>query len=515
MKSKKTILLMSLLNLFLILFLSCKKEEVPTLSTVDVSSITQTSAVCGGEISSPGSSDIMEKGVCWSTSIEPTIQDSKTSDGTGIASYTSNIIGLEPKTTYFVRAYATNSFGTGYGSSKSFTTDPASLAEITTTEVTSITQTSAISGGNITSDGASQVTERGLCWSTSLDPTLSNNKAYGGTGAGTFSITMTGLAGNTTYYVRAYAINSVGTAYGNQQSFKTSPILPTFTSTSITSFTANSGTIRVIITNDGGASITNKGICYSTSSSPTTANDSSNDGTGIESFLSLVSGLQSNTTYYIRAFATNSVGTQYGNELSFKTLSPISDADGNSYNVTQIGTQIWMAENLKTTKFNDGSSIPNVVNDGDWSTLITPGFAWYNHDASTYKSPYGALYNWYTANSSNLCPQGWHVPSDNEFQTLNSYLAENIANKLKETGTLHWVSPNSGATNESGFSGLPGGWRFNGGGFSGLNNYGRYWSSTEFSSTQSYVRLLDYGNQDFYRINDNKVTGFSIRCIKD
>ena len=438
-----------------------------------------------------------------------------TTDGIGTGNYISNITGLNPKTTYFVRAYATNNEGTGYGDTKSFTTDPISLAEITTTEVTSITQTSAISGGSITSNGAAQVTERGLCWSTYQNPALSDNKASSGTGAGTFSITMTGLVGNTTYYVRAYAINSVGTSYGNQLSFKTSPLLPSLAETFIVSFTANSGCIKDSVTNDGGATITNRGVCYSISPNPTTLDNVTSEGTGIGSQLIYITNLQSNTTYYVRAFATNSAGTQYGNELTLTTLIPITDVEGNSYNIASIGDQTWMAENLKTTKFNDNSEIPNVLDDGEWYNLLTPAYAWYNHDPTTYKNPYGALYNWYAANSNKLCPLGWHVPSDNEWIVLINYLGESVANKLKETGTLHWVSPNAGATNESSFSGLPGGWRFNGGGFSGLNYYGRYWSSTEFSSSQAYVRLLDYGNQDFYRINDNKVTGFSIRCLKD
>jgi uncharacterized protein (TIGR02145 family) len=501
--------------LIVLLFEGCKKEKNPTLITVDISSIAQTSAISGGEITSQGSSSVILKGVCWSISIEPTILDNKTTDGDGIASFTSNMTGLNPKTTYFVRAYATNGSGTGYGSSKSFTTDPASIANISTSVITSITQTTAISGGTITSDGASQITERGLCWNTSQNPTISDNKTSSGTGIGTFSITITGLVGNTNYYVRAYATNSVGTSYGNEQSFKTNPLLPSFTSSSIASFTTNSGTIKVAITSDGGASISSKGVCYSTTQSPTILDSKTTDGTGIASYLSYIVGLQNNTTYYIRAYAVNSAGVQYGAQLSSKTLSQIADIDGNTYNITSIGTQVWMAENLKTSKLNDGSLIPNVVNDGDWYSLVSPGYAWYNHDASSYKNPYGALYNWYVANSTKICPQGWHVPSDNEWLVLINYLTDNVANKLKETGSLHWVSPNSGATNESGFSGLPGGWRFNGGGFSGLNYNGRYWSSTEFSTSQAYVRCLDYGNQDFYRNNDTKVTGYSIRCVKD
>jgi uncharacterized protein (TIGR02145 family) len=193
----------------------------------------------------------------------------------------------------------------------------------------------------------------------------------------------------------------------------------------------------------------------------------------------------------------------------------LKDTDGNIYKVIRIGNQLWMAENLKTTKLNDGTLIPNVIDDGEWYNLVTPGYAWYNHDPDTYKNVYGALYNWYTASTGKLCPQGWHIPSDDEWSVLIGYLGDNVANKLKETGTIHWVSPNSDATNESGFTGLPGGWRFNGGGFNGLNYYCRFWTSTEFSSTIAYARLLDYGNPDCYRNNEDKVTGFSVRCVKN
>jgi hypothetical protein len=205
----------------LLLITGCKKEHVPELITIDVSSIGQTSAICGGEITSQGSSEIMKKGICWSTSIDPTIQDSITNEGTGLGNFTSNLTGLDPNTKYFVRAYATNSNGTGYGKTKSFTTEPASVPEVKTYYPFSIRWTTVKSGGEITSDGASPIIDCGVCWSTSENPSLSDNAISAGTGSAVFTSTITGLESNTTYYIRAYATNFIGTGYGSSVSFTT------------------------------------------------------------------------------------------------------------------------------------------------------------------------------------------------------------------------------------------------------------------------------------------------------
>jgi uncharacterized protein (TIGR02145 family) len=151
-------------------------------------------------------------------------------------------------------------------------------------------------------------------------------------------------------------------------------------------------------------------------------------------------------------------------------LFTLTDVDNNTYKVVKIGTQVWMAENLKTTRYNDGSAIPLVTDNTEWNNLTTPGYSWYNNDSATYAQTYGALYNWYTVETGNLCPTGWHVPSDAEWTTLTDYLGgEAIAGgKLKETGTAHWDSPNTGATDETGFTAFPGGNRTKNGPFSNL-----------------------------------------------
>ena len=204
---------------------SCSKDPVTilTLTTTATSLITQTTATSGGSITNDGGETIISRGVCWSTNITPSIADNKTIDGAGAGSFSSKITGLIGGITYFVRAYAINASGTGYGMAMSFTTLPATVPVLSTANITSITQTSATCGGTITSDGAASITARGVCWSTSTNPTTAYNKTTDGTGIGAFISSITGLILSTTYYVRAYATNSLGTAYGSERSFITNP----------------------------------------------------------------------------------------------------------------------------------------------------------------------------------------------------------------------------------------------------------------------------------------------------
>jgi len=195
-----------------------------------------------------------------------------------------------------------------------------SLPTITTNAVTNITSTTATGGGNVTSDGGATVTVRGVCWSTSTHPTTIDSHTTDGTGTGVFVSNLTGLTGNTFYFVRAYATNSVGTSYGNQQTFSTSPILATITTTAITNITQTTGTSGGDVTSDGGATVTARGICWNTTASPTIADSHTADGSGTGVFVSNLTGLSANTLYYIRAYATNSVGISYGNQISFTTL---------------------------------------------------------------------------------------------------------------------------------------------------------------------------------------------------
>jgi uncharacterized protein (TIGR02145 family) len=397
------------------------------------------------------------------------------------------------------------------------------LPSLSTIPVTSILQTSAYSGGYINSDGNAQITARGVCWNTSVDPATTNSKTSDTTSTAFFISHITGLTPHTIYYLRAYATNSEGTAYGDQVSFTTYEVsVPTVTTKAPKSLTLTSATSGGNIINDGGIAVTGRGVCWNTTGSPTITDSYSSDGSGAGLFVSTMSDLTIGTTYYIRAYGTNSLGTGYGDELVFTQTEPVLDKDGNPYSVVTIGTQIWLGENLQTSTFMDGVSIPYVSAGRDWDFTNSPAFCWYDNNETAYKSKYGALYNWYAVNSGKLCPDGWHVPSATEFTTLITYLGgESIAGgKLKEAGTEHWAEPNAGATNVSGFTALPGGGRYNihseSGAFADIG-YGCYiWSATEGTIADSgysfdVVFNLAACTRNEYSRND----GGAVRCIKD
>jgi uncharacterized protein (TIGR02145 family) len=240
------------------------------------------------------------------------------------------------------------------------------------------------------------------------------------------------------------------------------------------------------------------------------------DGLGIGTFSSEIYGLTPNTKYFIRAYAINNSGTGYGQNISMTTPDGVIDADGNVYNVVVIGTQTWMRENLKTTKYNDQTAIPLVTGSSAWTNMTTPAYCWFNN-SSDYKDPYGALYNWYTVGTGKLCPTGWHVPTMDEFNVLFTYLGgtETAAYKLKEAGTDHWNAPNTGATNSSGFTALAAGARETTGSFYYLGVNVAYWASDVVSSSSADYWWLA---PNVGKVNTNSYSvkaGLSIRCLKD
>lgn len=302
--------------------------------TTNASNINLTTASSGGTIADNGGAVITTRGVCWSsTNLTPTILNTKTVDGTGIGSYSSALTGLIPGTTYYVRAYATNNVGTAYGNVINFTTIAATAPTGVTTNILSlITQNTATCGGSVSTDGGATVTSRGVCWNTSANPTILNTKTIDGTGTGSFTSSLTGLTPNTTYYVRAYATNSIGTTYGSTKILvTTAATIPTgITTAGISAISQNTASSGGTIAGSGGATISSRGVCWSTSTStPTISNTKTIDGTGTGTFTSSLTGLTANTTYYVRAYATNSVGTAYGNTQTFTTLANL--AVGQSY----------------------------------------------------------------------------------------------------------------------------------------------------------------------------------------
>jgi uncharacterized protein (TIGR02145 family) len=283
------------------------------------------------------------------------------------------------------------------------------------------------------------------------------------------------------------------------------------------------------ISNDGGGPIIIRGVCWSTNQNPTIALATKTvDGTGTGTFTSNLTGLTPNTTYYVRSYASNSAGTAYGSQETFNTLTQtifnpnltygtMIDIDGNSYKTVVIGTQTWMAENLKVSKYRDGTVIPTGLSDAIWGSTFEGSYSVYGNDAAN-NLTYGKLYNSYAVTDSRkLCPAGWHVPSALEWETLGNYLGDSsiAGGKLKSTSSL-WMAPNISASNESGFSGLPSGVRSGSGSYANMGYYGNWWSSTEFGVTFGIYSLSLNNNDGYFSLGSApKRIGNGVRCLKD
>lgn len=201
-----------------------------------------------------------------------------------------------------------------------------------------------------------------------------------------------------------------------------------------------------------------------------------------------------------------------------------TDGDGNDYPVIvtpkgegKAGNIMWMGGNLRTTRYSDGADIPVAAGNADWSSLSTPGYCWFSNNESANKSTYGALYNWYTVNTGKLCPAGWRVPTDEEWTSLTNLLGGEKAagGKLKEAGMIHWDSPNTDATNETGFTALPGGYRISNGVFTGLRDYGKWWTATPVNENDAWFRYMGFDFGNVKRSIFDKNFGCSVRCVKD
>jgi len=387
------------------------------------------------------------------------------------------------------------------------------LPVLKTKAATEITATSATGGGNITANDGSNIITSGICWSLKSTPTLSDSITKGYTYMGEYTGSLRNLLSDTTYYVRAYATNYDGTAYGNQITFRTlKPTIPTVKTTLSTIYNT-SAKIEATVTSSSGLSILSKGFCWSETSGPTLS-DKTTEVT-VSDFKSEISNLKSGSAYYVRAYAKSSVGIGYGNELKITTT--IADLDGNTYHAVTIGTQTWMVENLKTKKYQDGTIIPNVTTDA-WTSLTTGAWCDFTNSASN-GLKYGHLYNWYAVNNgkNNLAPLGWHIPTNDEWTTLTDYLGglSVAGGKLKEVGTANWKSPNTGATNETGFTAMAGGWTyllyFN------MGADGAWWTSTEVSlnSDKAWSKFMYYNYNYVENVDMSKNFGFSVRCVRD
>jgi uncharacterized protein (TIGR02145 family) len=414
------------------------------------------------------------------------------------------------------------------------------LPTVETNDVTKIGVWTAESGGRIISEGSSKVTARGVCWSKNYPPTISDSKSYDVDNNGSFVSTLEGLVYATTYYVMAFAKNSSGFSYGEIKSFSTLGGKPVTETLPATNMGLNSVKLNSIVTaNHYFAEVSFEwGLTtsYGNEAHPVVHYVFALAPAPVSAY---IYGLTKGTDYHYRIKAVNQSGTTYGNDVTFKTTETVpasiifnpdliygsvSDIDGNIYKTIKIGIQTWMAENLKTKRFNNGTKITRIE-DFDYffySTENKPGYAWYNNDSATYYKVYGALYNWYVVDPAirdvkNVCPVGWHVPGETEWNLLINYLGgkSSAGLRLKETTDAHWKSPAAVATNESGFTALPGGkdlygdWQF-------YETTGFWWGSTiNNGSYTPYYWSMYYDSGEIIKNTEDRHIGLSVRCVKD
>ena len=565
---------MKKLSLFLValtmLLVACKPEiEKPTVVTKSVGEVTKTSAKVVGQVAADGGGEVTERGICWSTRQNPTIEDNKTTEGYGVGSFTSQILDLVPNTQYYVRAYATNEAGTSYGEEVSFTTEeeeepeepgdepeepgdepeepgdepeepgdepeepgdepeepgdepeepgdepeepgdepeepgdepeepgdepeepgdepeepeqPEEVApEVTTSEVTGITVSSATCGGEVLSGGDAVIVARGVCWNTTGTPTISDTYTMDGSNIGTYTSNMTNLEHNTTYYVRAYATNAKGvTGYGEEVSFTTiEKLLPTVTtSAEVTDITVSNATCGGEVTFEGNVSVTARGICWSTSQNPTIEDNKTTDGSGVGFYTSNMTNLEHNTTYYVRAYATNEVGTAYGEEVTFTTIEKLLP--------TVITTEV--AE-IKLFSAKCGGEVTFEGN----VTVTARGICWSTKQNPTIeddKTTEGYGVGTFTSNMTNL--------EHNTTYYVRAYATNEVGTAYGEERVFTTL-PIEGTTNGHSWVdlGLPSGkkWATCNVGASSPEGYGDYfaWGETSTKETYDYDNCPTYG----------------------
>ena len=503
-------------------FTTLKDIVKPTVKTNEVSSVVQDAAICGGVVIDDGGAEVTARGVCWSTSQNPTINGSHTDDGTGEGDFTSTITGLTAGTTYYVRAYATNEKGTSYGEEKSFMTSIyMDLPKLTTKEIEDITETSATSGGEVVSDGGAPVIARGICWSTSQNPTLDDNDGMttDGNGTGTFTSDLVNLTANTTYYVRAYATNVMGTAYGEQRSFTTEeeeaeltpPIVITSEVIDVTETTAVSGGN---VTDDGGATVTARGICWSISQNPTIDDNDgiTTDGNGTGTFTSDLINLTANTTYYVRAYATNEKGTSYGDEISFTTeeeeeegCEPDGEIAGHYY------VDLGLPSGVKWATCNVGASSPEDYGDYfAWGeTSPKAEYSWENSVTNGEEMSDISGYAQYDAATANW-GGSWRMPTKEQMEELVEH-CEWEWTQVNGVNGAKVIGPNGSCIF------LPAAGFRDGSSFFHDGYDGFYWSSTPYD----YYYDLNYAYNLYFITGDEDVNlsyryyGLTVRPITE
>jgi len=533
--------------------------ELPQITTQTATPTGPFTAVGGGEVLSDGGAAVADRGLCRNTTGMPSTANDTTRAGSGTGSFGVVMNNLSPGTLHFVRAFATNSVGTAYGLEQSFVT-PATIASVSTAPATSVQANQAVLGGQILSDGGSSVASRGVCWSRNPSPTLGLSSQAMGQGTGSFNATVSGLDSVSLYYVRAYGTNAVGTSYGSEISFTTLARVPTLTTTPITQITQSTALSGGNITSDGGAAVSQRGVCWATTSNPTISGNRTQNGTGSGVFSSSITALSASLSYFVRAYATNAVGTTYGQQEQFSTPAPFvcgtsqaTDLDGANYatislNLTisgQLRAVCWFKQNLRVTRYRNGDPIPTGLDTAAWR-LTTAGAMASPNDSMVYDSLYGKLYNYYAvADPRGVCPAGWHVGTDAEYLALTS-LCQNSGypntfsnrngsgNALKScrqintpfsvscNTTVHprWVAHNN--TNPHygrdafGFSGLPAGTRVGDDGTFQAFGGNLLLLTPQLTTTDlPYGYFLRFDGGDFRRATGLKTWGGSVRCVRD
>ncbi len=507
----------------------------PEVETGAITSLTSTSAEIACNVLSDGGSPVTERGICWDSISNPSREKAHSVHGTGTGEYTGTVTGLIPGRTYYARAYAINTADTSYGVTREIIT-PLEVVppELSTYDVKDISWSSALCGGQITSDGGSEILEKGICWSESQNPTVSDKKVSSETMGFDFEISITDLLPEVQYYVRAYARNSAGIAYGKIKGFRTikAPIAPSVITLSVSSIGHTTALSGGSITSDGGAPVHTRGLCFSPTEQEPSLTDfvleyeNDDDPFAIE-----IIELTPNTTYFVRAFASNDTDTGYGETVEFRTLflcgsQLVDERDGQTYFTVQIGDQCWMAENLNV------GELLNIADDQSDNSILEK-YCYADNEQNC--DLYGGFYTWdemmqYTEieSSQGVCPAGWHIPSDYEWKTLERNLGMSVeesdgtewrgtdeGGKLKSGGTSLWNPPNTGATNSSLFSALPAGMVFNDGNSSGLGDFAVFWTSTPILDTQAWYRYLHTDENRIYRVDGFRQNTTSVRCVKD
>ena len=537
--------------------LSFKTLEIvlPSVLTDSVTNISPTSATVGGEVTNDGNGEVAERGVVYSTNPSPTVENNKVVCGSGKGSYTCNLSNLQEVTTYYVRAYAINEKGTAYGEEKSFTTKAITVPTVITSSVNNISYTSATIDGTVTDDGGATVTERGVVYSTTPNPTTSNSKVVSGSGKGAFTCNLTDLQDGVTYYVRAYAVNEKGTAYGEEKAFTTKAItIPTVTTSSATNISVTSATVGGNVTDDGGATITERGVVYNTTPNPTTSNSKVVGGSGKGSFTCNLSNLQDGVTYYVRAYAVNEKGTAYGEQQSFMTKKAgiFSVSSSKKVNFSYGNLQYHPANNkwrfaesqldyIGDANSNISSSYNGWLDLFGWSTSATNFGVSTSEDIDDYS---GSFVDWGTNKIGNDAPNTWRTLTSNEWEYLlntrtNATSLKGVAQVNGVNGLIllpdNWTCP-SGVTFKSGFHNnyaayqtftaaewskleaagavfLPAAGHRHGSGVSFVQHLGYYWSATEDSSTWACYLSLRSGKA--YMSDFLRRYGLSVRLVKD